>query len=179
MLIMARLKSALPIALPAFVLLILGILDSCAYFITDFLVEEKVADASLKGVVFINEIYPGSAVEEDWIELYNKHSQAVDLSGFYLSDDATDTVKWSVPDGTIIQAGSYLVILCDGNDSGLSTNFKLSTGEPVVLTTPSGLIAIDEVASIVEVGAGSYGRKPDGTNTWNIYTSPSKGVANP
>ncbi|MDZ7376755.1 MAG: lamin tail domain-containing protein, partial [candidate division KSB1 bacterium] len=33
----------------------------------------------------------------DWIELYNRGQQPIDLNGFGLSDDATAPYKWTFP----------------------------------------------------------------------------------
>ncbi|MFC1762112.1 lamin tail domain-containing protein [Planctomycetota bacterium] len=99
----------------------------------------------------------------DWIELYNDHSESVDLSGYYLTDDLDDPVKWEIPAGTTIAPYGYLIIWADGYDSGigytyprgywpwesfitrnLHTNFKLSSlgeelglfrGEPGLVVT--------------------------------------------
>ncbi len=46
----------------------------------------------------------------DWIELYNSGSSAFDLSGFSLSDDVTKPKKFTFPEGTKIEAYSYLVL---------------------------------------------------------------------
>ena len=34
---------------------------------------------------------------DSWIELYNPTSQAIDLSGMYLSDDADNLKRWQMP----------------------------------------------------------------------------------
>ena len=46
----------------------------------------------------------------DWIELYNSGSTAFDLSGFSLSDDVTKPKKFTFPQGSKIDAYSYLVL---------------------------------------------------------------------
>jgi hypothetical protein len=52
---------------------------------------------------------PVTEVEEEWIELYNRAAQAVDLSGWQL----VDAVAFAFPDGTSIAPGSYLVVARD------------------------------------------------------------------
>ena len=47
--------------------------------------------------VVISEIMASSSSSSDWIELYNGGSQAVDLSGFGLSDKASRPRKWQFP----------------------------------------------------------------------------------
>lgn len=51
----------------------------------------------------------------DYIELYNRGGEAVNLRGWYLSDDRGDARKWSFPDVTL-QPGQYLVVYASGLD---------------------------------------------------------------
>lgn len=46
----------------------------------------------------------------DWIELYNSGSSAFDLSGYCLSDDISKPGKFVFPEGSRIEAYSYLVL---------------------------------------------------------------------
>jgi hypothetical protein len=39
---------------------------------------------------------------EDWVELYNTSGTDFDLSGYWLSDDDEEPMKWEFPVGTII-----------------------------------------------------------------------------
>jgi hypothetical protein len=59
--------------------------------------------------IYINEI---NGNNPDWIELYNAETTAVDLSGYILSkfDDAAVTYNWTIPAGTTISAGGYLLL---------------------------------------------------------------------
>ena len=51
----------------------------------------------------------GAAVN-DRIEIHNTGSEAVDLSGYGLSDDLTSAAKWTFPDGTVIEPGEQITI---------------------------------------------------------------------
>ena len=51
----------------------------------------------------------------DWVELINTGSEDVSLSGLYLSNDASDRMKWMLPD-TTLSAGQRIVIPCSGSD---------------------------------------------------------------
>jgi len=53
---------------------------------------------------------PGSDAKGEWIELYNPTTASVDLSGWSLADNSR---SFSLPSGTIIQAGDYLVVARD------------------------------------------------------------------
>lgn len=80
----------------------------------------------------------------DWIELYNSGSTAFDLSGFSLSDDVTKPKKYTFPQGTKIDAYSYLVLYhTEKPMSGVySFDFGLSSqgGETLLFTTNNDLI---------------------------------------
>ncbi|MGC8744091.1 MAG: lamin tail domain-containing protein [Verrucomicrobiia bacterium] len=80
---------------------------------------------------------------EDWIEIYNKSTNTVDLNGWYLTDSRTDLTKWRFP-STNLSAGAYIVVFVSGKDrrvpgARLHTNFKLSnSGEYLALVEPDG-----------------------------------------
>ena len=80
----------------------------------------------------------------DWIELYNSGSTAFDLSGYSLSDDVTKPKKFTFPQGTKIEAYSYLVLYHTAKPmTGVySFDFGLSSqgGETLVFTTNNDLI---------------------------------------
>ncbi|MEJ6568430.1 MAG: lamin tail domain-containing protein, partial [Akkermansiaceae bacterium] len=83
---------------------------------------------------------------EDWIEIYNPSATATDLSGWHLSDDSTDRLKWTFPAGASIPAGGYLVVFASKKDRGIAgetfhTNFKLDAdGEQLSLSEPDGTL---------------------------------------
>jgi Lamin Tail Domain/Putative Ig domain len=87
---------------------------------------------------------PPQPSPEEWIELYNRSAQAVDLTGWKLSD----AVSYDFLPGTTLAAGGYLVVANDAaalqarypsiNIVG-SFNKKLSPlGEQIVLEDPTG-----------------------------------------
>jgi len=60
--------------------------------------------------IVINEILAHSTGDAgDWIELKNTTGADIDISGWYLSNDAADTLKYALPAGSIVPAGGYLV----------------------------------------------------------------------
>ena len=104
------------------------------------------------GNLIINEIMPVNnntildyyGNYSDYIELYNGNDYDINLEGYYLSDDSSDTRKWSFPSVTI-KANDYLIIYASGKDTfiekELHTNFKLnSKGENVILSDNTGEI---------------------------------------
>ncbi len=131
------------------------------------------------GDVLINEIiasngssaYDSNGENDDWVELYNTTSSAIDLSGMYLSDDALNIMKWSFPIGTSIPANGYLLVWCDNDlgQSGLHTNFKLSSlGENLIFS--NGATVYDQVAFGVQSTDVAFARCPDGGSNFALVT---------
>ena len=122
----------------------------------------------------------------DWIELYNPGILSVNLSGFYLSDDSLDHLKWQIPPGISIAANSYLLFWASGRNevSGTSyhTNFTLkqtkNNNEWVILSNSSGAIVdAKEITQITQLGH-SCGRVPNGGSSWAVFTSPTPNGSN-
>ena len=78
----------------------------------------------------------------DWIEIYNTTNQAINLDGWFLTDDANDLEKWEFP-AVEISRGGFLVVFASGKDrrdadGQLHTNFQLrSGGEFLALVRPA------------------------------------------
>ena len=117
----------------------------------------------------------------DWIELANTSSTPVNLSGYYLSDDINNLTKWQFT-GTAVQipANGYLIVYADGNDnSGLSTNFNLSSsGESLFLTRSDGSTEVDRATFGMLPGDVSWARYPDKTGNFQYCLESSPGSRN-
>ena len=97
--------------------------------------------------LYINEILasnsmvnadPASGEYSDWLELYNAGNTAINLDGYYLTDNLNEPGKWQITVNASIPARGYLLIWCDDLGSGLHSNFKLSaSGEELALFDPS------------------------------------------
>jgi hypothetical protein len=142
-----------------------------------------------KGVV-INELMADNQTTQsdsygeynDWIELYNNSSSAVDLSGYHLSDEGSDPAKWTFPSGTMIGANSFLIVWTDNDTTqltGLHANFKLSATGERVLFSNTAMQLIDEVQYPSMHTDITFGRYPNGTGsfdhlapTYNAINSP-------
>ena len=85
--------------------------------------------------IIINEILTHSLlVGGEAIELFNPGSQAVDISGWYLTDDHADWKKFPLPSGTVVPAHGYWVINETQYNPSTGTGFALSDrGEEVHL----------------------------------------------
>ncbi|MCL4296496.1 MAG: lamin tail domain-containing protein [Anaerolineae bacterium] len=122
----------------------------------------------------------------DWIEIYNRSNQPVNMAGWSLTDDPEQLEKWTFPN---ISLGShqYLVVFASGKDrqpdragAELHTNFKLDrTGEFL------GLYNVLEDKLMDSVSPGypeqfndvSYGRLDDDL-AFNYLAHPTPGAAN-
>src|SRR5664280_1320113 len=144
-------------------------------------------DNIIESSVVINEIMPTNTSYmadqngeyDDWFELYNKSSLSFNISGYYLSDSKKHLSKWKIPEGTTISGKGYLVFWADKDtlQTGLHTNFKLSSsGEKVCFVTPDFLI-IDKVDYPSQTIQLSYSRKPDGTGSF-VWQSPTFNSSN-
>ncbi|MGI9304858.1 MAG: lamin tail domain-containing protein, partial [Gammaproteobacteria bacterium] len=103
-------------------------------------------------------IYDPQGDYDDWIELRNTTADAIDLSGYYLTDSPREPKQWRIPDGTIMPARGYLIIWADGDASytnvstaayELHANFDLNRrGEQILLidTDENGNAVIDSVS---------------------------------
>jgi len=85
----------------------------------------------------------------DWLELYNNGKRRVNLTGWYLTDDAQNPGKWKFPSVTIPSGGRLVVFASKKNRANagpeLHTNFKLSAkGEYLALVCADGTTVVSE-----------------------------------
>jgi len=78
---------------------------------------------------------------QDWIELYNSGAEAVNLDGWWLTDKASNTTEWRIPNVTIAAKGTLFLWASGKNRNNpsapLHTNFSLSkSGEYLGLFRP-------------------------------------------
>jgi hypothetical protein len=121
---------------------------------------------------------PDYGANSDWVELYNAGDTAVHLNGYFLTDDFDTPNKWQISQDTTIPAKGYLVIWADGKGTGLHGSFKLSaSGEKLALYSPA-LAVIDSLSFGLQNIDISFGRTPDGSDTWRFFQKPTPGVQN-
>jgi len=124
---------------------------------------------------------------EDWIEIYNHGSEAIDIGGLYITDDLSNPYAHQIPANqsfnTTIPAGGFIILWADDDlEQGvLHLPFKLSaSGESV------GLFSIIDDQSILLDGVNykeieedeSYGRSEDGSSSWMRFEVPTPGAGN-
>ncbi|MHA1910628.1 MAG: lamin tail domain-containing protein [Candidatus Kariarchaeaceae archaeon] len=126
--------------------------------------------------IVINEFLPdpNTLYTEEWIELYNPTGQAVDLSDYILDDlIAGGTVPYTIPGGTTIAAGGYLVFYQSVTNVGLN-----NAGDDVNFLDTDGSTVIDSYSYPSSIDDVSYGRETDGSAIWTTFTTPTPGSAN-
>ena len=77
--------------------------------------------------ILINEVLSRTDLPPptDSLELFNPTPDAVDLGGWFLSDDFNTPMKFRIPDGTMISAGGFVVFTeADFNPGGLGFAFS-------------------------------------------------------
>jgi len=152
------------------------------------------ADWKAQGLaLFINEFQASNAETiqdpqseyDDWIEIYNGSDEPLDIGGMYLTDDLDAPTQWQIPAydpaHTTVAPHGYLVIWADGQvaDSGLHASFSLDAGEEeIALFDRDGVTLIDAVEFADQETDTSYGRLPDGADTWQTLAFPTPGAEN-
>lgn len=132
--------------------------------------------------VLINEIMASNTIYRtdgdactDWIELWNASDAPVRLDGYGLSDSIGEPV-YLFPDGTVLEAGAFLVVPCAATGEN-TAHFGLSRsgGETVTLFNAGGTVA-DLVRTVPTEQNQSYARGEDGN--WSFTFDATPGFAN-
>jgi hypothetical protein len=75
----------------------------------------------------------------DSIELYNPTASAADISGWFLTDDHKQPMKYRIPTNTVLPVGGYTVFTENQFNAGGSNAFRLnSLGEEIYLFSGDG-----------------------------------------
>jgi hypothetical protein len=127
----------------------------------------------------INEIYSnGNSTDPDWVEVYNLLDTQLDISGYKIYDNGGNSgskPKKVFPAGTVISGKGFFVITVDDTTS---SGFDLSSsGEKVWVADSSGNVADSIIFPALGVDT-SYGRQPDGTDSWLKLSPATKGSSN-
>ncbi len=122
-----------------------------------------------------------------WIELHNRGSSVVDLSGWALTDSADNPGKWILP-SYLLPPGGFLTVFASGKDRRIAgpgrplhTNFKLGQDGEYL-----GLFSPDSPRQVVcdfnpeyppQAADNSYGLTPSGQ--WRYLMPPTPDQPNP
>ncbi|MGC3961301.1 MAG: lamin tail domain-containing protein [Verrucomicrobiota bacterium] len=145
--------------------------------------------ASAPITIFINEWMadntltladPADSQFEDWFELYNPGTNAVDVGGYFLTDNLTNKFQFEIPNNGhyIIPAGGYLLVWADNeaaqnatNRADLHASFALAKGGEALGLFAADGTTIDAISFGAQTSNVSEGRFPNGAA--NVYAMPT------
>ena len=132
--------------------------------------------ADSENTVFINEIESDDPDGgNDWVEIINAGSTAVDISGWFVTDDKglerlTEDKTWGIAEGTVLEAGAVLVL----EDS---IDFDFGLGKEDTVSLYDGSSAQMDSYTYAGHAAGTYSRVPDGTGNF-VDQAATRGALN-
>lgn len=107
----------------------------------------------------------------DWIEIQNQGPAAINLNGWYLTDDSASLTKWRLP-STNLLVNDFLIVFASGKNrtapgAPLHANFNLSAkGGYLALVKPDGVQRASEFNPYPpQVQDIAYGVRQDATQT--------------
>lgn len=143
--------------------------------------------------IFINEFLAsnsGTLADEhgdfdDWVELYNAGNTPIDIGGMFATDDLANPTKWQIPTTdpakTTVPPGGFLLLWFDGEPAQgpLHIDTKLGAGgEDIGFFAPDGATPIDALTFGPQSANVSFGRVPDGGDSFEFFNSPTPGATN-
>lgn len=131
---------------------------------------------------------PADGDSEDWFEIYNPTSAAVDLAGWKITDVPGSASPFVVPGGWSIPPGGFLLVWADDEiaqnpaspiaTSALHVPFRLNnSGDFIQLSAPDGHV-IDLVSFGEQFANRSEGRFPEYSSGSQPLTLPTPGTPN-
>ena len=134
------------------------------------------ATSTLYSKVCINEFMTTSVAggTDDWVELMNRGAGPIDISGWHISDDVTDPLKYAIPSGTILYPGMYYVV----TEDSLGFGFASDGSEAIMLTNADGVTGQDYYDHGPQTPDISEGRTPNGMAYWHFFWPSTPGAPN-
>ncbi len=132
-------------------------------------VSTKNAQNDCSIVIRINEVESSSGVPGDWIELFNPGPGSANLAGFVVKDN-DNTHAYTIPAGTVVPPGGYLVV------EEASLGFGLGGADSARVFDALGGLR-DTYSWSAHAGT-TYGRCPNGTGAFAVTSAPTKGAGN-
>lgn len=141
--------------------------------------------------LFINEVMPSNSSTladnngeyDDWLEIYNAGTTAINLQNFYVTDEKHNWNKFRLPSVTL-DPGGFKIVWLDGQpeQGALHANFSLSSGENEVWLNT----VMEGVPRLVNyfaypgspVGEISWERITDGSAIINFTDEPTPNTTN-
>ena len=119
----------------------------------------------------------------DWIEIHNAGSQDASLTGWFLTDDASQLTKWQFPP-TALPAQGYLVVFASGRNTNvagqLHTSFRLAAkGSYLGLADAGGnVVSAFAPAYPPQQPDISYGLDGSNSSVAGYFVNPTPGAPN-
>ncbi|HET6410203.1 MAG TPA: lamin tail domain-containing protein, partial [Chthoniobacteraceae bacterium] len=139
----------------------------------------QAGDVSFNEICADNQgIVSNGGTSPDYIEIYNRTFQSIDMSGWSLSDDVLVPGKYIFPAGIVIPAQGRVMVWCDSDFAapGLHAGFGLSkAGQTLALF--QGNTVRDSITFGPQARNFPIGRALDGDNTWTLV-NPSPDAPN-
>lgn len=138
------------------------------------------ADAGNEKNIVINEI-ESNGDDRDWVEIYNKGQEAVDISGWYILDGDTKHNKNNVTPltkNTILEPGKFYVFEEVKKGDTDPKDFDFGLGAPDEVNLYTGTDELVEKFSWSNHANGVLARVPDGTGALTEVAASTKGTSN-
>ena len=140
---------------------------------------------TLTGRIVLNEICGKQNPDDDWVELYNTGSEPIDLSGASLiktDEDGLDETLYTFTPGYVVEGGDYAVIATLSGELQAGISNSKEVGIRLQLADGTVLDRFDRDSDVgkdqAHATGGSYARVPNGTGSWTIVTTCTRGAKN-
>ncbi|GLX93050.1 lamin tail domain-containing protein [Herbidospora sp. NBRC 101105] len=117
----------------------------------------------------VNEVESNGGTPGDWVELTNTGTVPVDIGGWLVKDN-DDTHVLTIPAGTTVAPGAFLVL-----DTEVA--YGLGGADSVRVFLADGVTLVDSHTWAAHAPV-TWGRCPDGTGEFAATVAPTKGAAN-
>lgn len=130
---------------------------------------------------------PSDGGFEDWFELYNPGTNAVDVGGYFLTDNLTNKFQYQIPNNGhyVVPAKGYLLVWADNEADQNSTNltdlhagFALGKGGEALGLFAADGTTIDAISFGAQTSDVSQGRYLDGGASIYSMVTPTPRAAN-
>jgi hypothetical protein len=121
---------------------------------------------------------------EDWVELYNAEDTAIDLAGYYITDNLSNLTKYRFPltkGLLVVPSKGFILIWADGNPQlgPKHIGFSLSAdGESIAVVLPDAVTVVDNFTFPAQKIDFSMGRTTNGGDSWAYLKPASPNASN-
>lgn len=127
---------------------------------------------SVKAEIVINEF--SASTTQDWVELYNTGTESASLTSLRIRDSSSNKKDL---EGDLNSGGFYVVSFSNWlNNGGDIVRLVRVNGETESMIEEIGYGANSSIC--LSPNDGSIGKKPDGSNSWVVFSQSSKGTSN-